>query len=573
MSFNRPAIAAAALVAALCAHLAPLDAAGQTVLARVVDDANGQPVVGALVHLVAPEGTLARSALTDDLGRALFVGAFGEGWRLRAEMIGRATVEGEAFSVAEAETVSHEIRMASSAIMLEGIDVAASERCEIRGGDEGMIVAEVWDEARKALAAASITDNRGVYRYETVRYDRQIDVETNAVLNEERQRRNAYMRTPFESRPAEELVRDGFVQDDGGEDVYYAPDATALLSDAFLDTHCFRLAEERNGEGFIGLEFEPTEDRDVPDIRGTMWLDPETAELRWLEYRYTGLQRERRSPRVGGRVDFRRMPDGSWIVPEWWIRMPVVGVGVDFEGNRNARIVQYHQTGGLVMDVREAGGRGLGRMARTGGIEGVVRDSIGVPLRGVRVGVVGSNQEVYSNAEGRYSITGLPEGRYHVRFVDERLEIMGFVPRPLERDVVPGEMSWLEYVTPSVGDVLFEACRDEEVDPSLVKVAGVVVDAGGDGVEGATVRLAYTQYTLPTGLIMRDGRWMEIATTPTGFFNFCAVPPDTRLTLEAELGELASEQMILRIPSFETGRMVVLELVSGTGPGGVPYQR
>ncbi|MGB1657138.1 MAG: carboxypeptidase regulatory-like domain-containing protein [Longimicrobiales bacterium] len=559
-----------ALVTIALVSLVVLPVRAQTVVARVVDDASGQPLIGALVHLVGSDGALNRSALTDDLGRALFIGTLGEDWRVRAEMIGRATTEVGPFSVGEGETLSREIRMASSAIVLEGIDVSASERCEIRGGNEGMIVADVWNEARKALAAASITDNRGLYRYETVRYDREIDAYSSAILTEDRRRRSVPMRTPFESRPAEELVRGGFVQDDGGSDVYYAPDATALLSDAFLDTHCFRLAGERNDEGFIGLEFEPTEDREVPDIEGVMWLDPNSAELQWLEYRYTGLARERRSPQVGGRVDFRRMPDGSWIVPEWWIRMPVVGVSRDFEGTRTTEIVRYHQTGGLVMEVKEAGGRGLGRMARTGGIEGVVRDSVGVPLRGVRVGVVGSNQEVYSNAEGRYSITGLPEGRYRVRFVDERLEIMGYVPGPLERDVVSGEMSWLEYVTPSVGDVLFEVCRDEDVAAGLVSLAGIVADRNGQGVPLATVRVEFTEFRLPSGLILQDRQWMEITTTRTGFFKFCGVPPDTRLTVDASLDDVTSDPMVLEIPAHEMGRMLVIELFSGTGAERVP---
>lgn len=556
------------LVVGLAAAWKPVSA--QTVLARVVDDASGQPVVGALVHLRGADGIIGRSALTDELGRALFVGVVGEHWRLSAEMIGRATTEVGPFSLTPTETLSPEIRMASSAIMLEGIDVSASERCEIRGGDEGMVVADVWNEARKALAAASITDDRGLYRYETVRYEREIDAYTDAILSEERRRRDVPMRTPFESPPAEELVRGGFVQDDGGEDVYYAPDASALLSDAFLDTHCFRLARERNPQGLIGLEFEPTEDREVPDISGVMWLDPTSAELQWLEYRYTGLARERRSPRVGGRVDFRRLPDGSWIVPEWWIRMPVVGVSRDFEGNRNTQIVRYHQTGGLVMDVKEAGGRGLGRMARTGGIEGVVRDSVGVPLRGVRVGVVGSNQEVYSNAEGRYSITGLPEGRYRVRFVDERLEVMGYVPGPIERDVVPSEMTWLEYVTPSVGDVLFEVCRGEEVGPGSVSLAGIVADRDGQGVPLANVRVGYTEYRLPSGMILRDEQWMEITTTRTGFFKFCGVPSNTRLTVEASLDGVTSEELAFEIPEYEAGRMMVIDLFSGTGAGRVP---
>ena len=173
-----------AMVAALLIALTSKDTSAQTVLARVVDGESGRPVIGALVHLVAPGGEAQSSTLTDDLGRALFVGVLDGSIYLRAEMIGQATTETALFSVGHAETVSLEIRMEPSAILLEGIDVSASERCEIRGGEEGMVVAEVWNEARKALLAASITDNRGLYRYETMRYDRDIDAETDAVLSE-----------------------------------------------------------------------------------------------------------------------------------------------------------------------------------------------------------------------------------------------------------------------------------------------------------------------------------------------------------------------------------------------------
>ena len=88
------------------------------------------------------------------------------------------------------------------------------------------------------------------------------------------------MTTPFESRPAEDLIENGFVQRDGRDFLYYAPDASVLLSDAFLDTHCFKMVASRNEEGLVGLGFEPTGDeKSVPDIQGTMWLHPETAEL------------------------------------------------------------------------------------------------------------------------------------------------------------------------------------------------------------------------------------------------------------------------------------------------------
>ncbi|MFB3044332.1 MAG: carboxypeptidase-like regulatory domain-containing protein, partial [Acidimicrobiia bacterium] len=80
-----------------------------------------------------------------------------------------------------------------------------------------------------------------------------------------------------------------------------------------------------------------------------------------------------------------------------------------------------------------------------GGVEGVVVDSLGMLRQGVRVGVVGSNQEVYTNTSGRYSITGLNPGRYQVRFVDPELEAYGFLAEPVARDVIRGQMTALDY--------------------------------------------------------------------------------------------------------------------------------
>ncbi len=423
--------------------LAPSGASAQTVLVRVVDGESMAPSVGAIASLETPDGTLVRNTLTDERGRALFIGVPVGTYRVRAEMIGMATAQTDVFTLSDGTTINEELRLESSAIQLEGIEVELDAgRCSVRPGQEGLLVARIWDEARKALSAASLTDRSGAYRYETVRYDRRLDRD-GIILNEDQEKREGYMSTPFESRPAEDLAENGYVQRDGRDFVYYAPDAAVLLSDPFLDNHCFRLPG-RNDSGLVGLGFEPTGDRkNVPDIGGTMWLDAETAELRWLEFEYQYLDPEMTSEMVGGRVDFERMPNGTWIVPEWWIRMPVMGSQTNFQRERRPYIAQYHQTGGLVLEAREAGGRSLGQRAQTGGIEGVVTDSLGIPLPGVRVGVVGSNQEVYSDRAGQFSITGLTDGRYQVRFVDARLEQAGYIPEPVPKDVIRGEMSYV----------------------------------------------------------------------------------------------------------------------------------
>jgi len=63
---------------------------------------------------------------------------------------------------------------------------------------------------------------------------------------------------------------------------------------------------------------------------------------------------------------------------------------------------------------------------------------------------------------------------------------------------------------------------------------------------------------------------MEITTTRTGFFKFCGVPSNTRLTVEASLDGVTSEELAFEIPEYEAGRMMVIDLFSGTGAGRVP---
>ncbi|MEX2466264.1 MAG: carboxypeptidase regulatory-like domain-containing protein, partial [Gemmatimonadota bacterium] len=406
----------------------PVSLEAQTVLSRVVDAETGEPVAGALAYLIDREGETVRNVLTDQIGRAMFVNVPEGSYRIRIEMIGRQTTESEGFAVEGASTAQVEVRLPSSAIMLEGIAVSADERCRIRPED-GVTLSRVWDEARKALEAASYTDRSDVYRYSTEMYERDLDRNARLVLEEVRSTRAGFMRIPFESRPAEDLVEQGFVQTgpDGARN-YFAPDARVLLSDVFLDSHCLRLAEgEDEAEGLIGVAFEPTADRSrrVPDISGTLWLDPETAELRWLSYRYVNVLPEIATDLIGGRVEFRRMPDGTWIVPEWWIRMPRLVEEHTVTGDIRRRIGGYRQSGGRVLEVRDRGGDAFMR-GESGTIEGFVQDSLGiVPLSGVRVGVVGSNQLVFTDEEGRFEITGLTDGTYEIRFVDTRLEEYG----------------------------------------------------------------------------------------------------------------------------------------------------
>ena len=105
--------------------------------------------------------------------------------------------------------------------------------------------------------------------------------------------------------------------------VYYAPDAEVLLSDAFLETHCLRAVAPPTGRaGQLGLAVEPVPRRGAKraDVRGTLWIDTASFELRDFEFEYTDLPPTVPEGRAGGRVGFGRLADGACSVEGTWRR-------------------------------------------------------------------------------------------------------------------------------------------------------------------------------------------------------------------------------------------------------------
>lgn len=516
-------------------------AAAQTVLVTVQGAEDGRPIFGALAYLYREDGSLVRNLLTDERGRGIFVGVEPGRYRLEAQMIGRATTSTEVFPVSSGETVRRELRLASSAISLEGIEVAAEGgRCRVRP-EEGLLVARVWDEARKALEAAAFTEAQAAYEYRIVRYVRDLDRNTRTVERERTERTGGYLRRPFESRPAEDLLEHGFVQSTDEGDLYFAPDAGVLLSDAFLDTHCFGL-ETGSGEaeGLVGLSFRPAGRKRVAEIAGTLWLDPNTSELRWLDYRYQNLNPDLTSPDVGGRVEFMRLPDGTWIVPAWRIRMPTVGMVRDARGRRQPYLEAYRDVGGTVVRVREPGGRTV-LEAERGSIEGVVLDSLEAEaVPGARVAVVGTGQTFTTDTEGRFRMGGLEEGAYRLSFSHPALDALGFQPEPVRVEVRRGRVTPVRFRMPSRGELLFEVCRGEERPEGTAALVGWVRDAtSGVGLPQAVVRIEWQGWTFPSkgtrtwGRFILEGRGVEAHADEGGAFRACAVPTDRLLRVTA----------------------------------------
>ena len=439
------------LVSALCfigastIPTAPL--AAQAISGTLVEAETEAPIEGASVILLSRAGDRLDWRLTNAAGRFDFRMAGAGTYLLQADRIGHARVLSEPIPIDRGVTVVYRLEAPVEAVMLAGIEVESSRRCEVRPG-QGAATARVWEEARKALEATSRTSGRGLYRYEIRRFERELDARGRRVRNEQSRVQRQVLARPFASLAVDNLLENGFVRpdDDGGS--YYAPDADVLLSDAFLDTHCMSLTEgDDESEGLIGLSFEPTRDRGVADISGVLWVDPVDGKLQWLDYRYEFLDVPN-SDRLGGRIQFHGLPNGTWIVREWHIRMPLLQVRFR-SGRPRSRLVGLRDEGGSVLRVSNLQGD-LVLDSEAGIIEGVVFDSEGSqPVQDVVV-LLDAGQRATTDEDGRFQFAGLAAGYYAVRVLNPVLDSLGLSPEPVFLEVNPGDVASVRLRFPSV---------------------------------------------------------------------------------------------------------------------------
>ena len=337
-----------AAVAAAALSLTATRAAAQVVRGRVVLE-SGLPVPGALVELRdSLRRTLAREATGDDgrfTLRAPGPGTYG----LRVLRIGYAPLELPPRLVGPAgDTLT--VRVHDAAMLLSMITVTATDRCR-QHPDSGSAAATLWSEAEKAVDLTVLTMARHEYRFQTSGYLSTLDTALQETARDESETLGV-SDWPFESAPAETLATYGYVRNG----VYFGPDLDVLFSPSFLTLHCLR-AELPPPDGdttLVGVGFEPVRDRSVSDIAGVLWIDRRTSELRNLEFRYTSLRL--RARHAGGRIEFRRLPSGAWVIERWWLRAPMALLRGTFD---TIGVGGYRETGAAVTLILTANGRPL----------------------------------------------------------------------------------------------------------------------------------------------------------------------------------------------------------------------
>jgi hypothetical protein len=235
--------------------------------------------------------------------------------------------------------------LGAEAVMLSAVTVRSDNVCGSTE-DAGRVIAQVWEEARKALTATELSAGAATLNVEWQAFQFLMDRGANRAREQSVLPRQGRTERPFVSVSADSLLLDGYVVQDHDDIVYRAPDAAALLSNEFAASHCFRVEPPPPGRAqWVGVGFRPVPQRSaMREITGTVWLDRATAELRLLEFQYTNLPPEANDPSIGGFVEYVRLATGHWLVARWAIRTPrmvrrTVGGAAIPGGGRQDRLV------------------------------------------------------------------------------------------------------------------------------------------------------------------------------------------------------------------------------------------
>ncbi len=324
--------------------------------------ADGAPAAGVIVTATRlADGTIIGRAITGERGTYQLT-AVTDRLVIRALRIGQQPHVLDTVQLAASTRRELSATLPDMPVVIATIRTHVDSRCRARP-DGAETVAQLFDEARKALLASRLVSSEGVptARFEVFTEAR--DRRDRLIGNAQRRMLRGTSARPFQSVPVETLVREGYViQERDGSSTWRAPDADVLISDRFLADHCLRLVEG-TGEraAWIGVGFEPTRtQRNIVQIRGTLWLERATMELQQLEFGYTGVEPMVTPANPGGLVEYTRLETGIWFVHRWTLRMPRIAsqYGMSPAGVRGTSrtLTGVQVTGGEVIDITNSAG-------------------------------------------------------------------------------------------------------------------------------------------------------------------------------------------------------------------------
>jgi hypothetical protein len=504
----------------------------QDVTGTVRVEAGRAPLTGAIVVLASPTGARLDATLTDDAGRFRLRATSSGTYSLRVDVIGYRSATVPLFRIDSGATVTRDILFPFERTQLPRIEVTATSSCTQLSGDAGD-APRLWAEARKTLEAARLAIDERRFSVALRHHERTISLPDSVLRASRTWTQTGVSQNPFETLPPETVARGGYSVTRDSARYYFAPDARILLSDEFVEAHCF--GTRRGGSaGAVGLTFRPLRASTRVDIDGVLWLDSASAELRTLEYRYV--------PAVGRRdagsgfVAFAKFPSGLWGVQRWAIRLPVLQV---YESRRrpDGALGRFADT--VVVAIRDVGGvvltAGSGMPATHAPdtrLTGIVFDSTqAAPLANAHVTIEGFGRDTRTDSAGRFVFDSLADdGEVRLRVWHPRLDSLGLAAIMSTHRLRRRTESTAQLNVSGVAEVARTRCRGAGANTPRVIMG--VVQSGAD----STQPLPATEVVmLERRGAAADGkdslvRYVEVA-SDVGRYAFCDVRPGAQAWL------------------------------------------
>ena len=510
----------------------------------IVTEPGGGPARGAVVTLeraTVDSGLVARSALSSSSG-AYSIRAPGPGtFRLVARRIGSLPWRSDAFTLTAGQVhvlnvVLERAVRRDAAATLGTISITRATPCPDRE-NSGARIATLWEDARTVLLSSEIARRDRLVSSRQVRYKRDLELPLLQIISETFTAFDAEDvggKSWFTSPPGDSLSSSGYWRETvPGVTEFHGPDASALLSEAFVRDHCFTLVDSAAGpENSIGLAFAPIaarmRDRAPADISGIIWFDEHSA-LRRVEFTWTKLRGDVRS--VGGEVRFSRVADGPWIVDSWRLRMPLEVLLRGSQGTvRNPGLTEE---GGITLS------DSIDWTTANATVKGFVRASNGRPLAGARVRVLGTPVEAVSANDGRYSLEGVPLGIQYVVAVHDSLEAFGIRVGQTALLLDSAAVRNVTFTAPEPGQIAQSLCAGRPNERPSATLRAIVADSTtARPIQGTRVRL-----WVKGDESARASDVSSASTDSEGAFVFCDVLTDRVLVLSTMT---SSQELTLR---------------------------
>lgn len=243
---------------------------------------DGAPIPFALLRLLptAPRPDTLRQG-TGARGGYRFTGVPAGEYRLQLLRIGRQPVLSPVLQVRAGEPLRHDLRAATQAVQLATVRVRANATCLTTPQlAEEPRLAALWNEVRNGVEIRRAFEHR--HRFTRImRQDILID---RVVGRSGRQTRADTLVSEPDSVDVRDARRAARNRERGYQDgnLLVLPYEKELLSDEFMRAHCME-TEVAQAEGLLGIRFRPVQRREGTDVRGTIWVEEGSYQIRRLD--------------------------------------------------------------------------------------------------------------------------------------------------------------------------------------------------------------------------------------------------------------------------------------------------